>query len=149
MKNVEDLEIEIWEKIESATKERNSRKIAHLNSLATRVSKIREELEKIEDLIISDLESVPEKNNQPTGLDLPPEGTECRFSYRNKMYEGIIKNAVLCVSGYGTFKSFSGASVKITDTSRNGWRDWEIRLPGETRWILADVWRRRRKSNSI
>lgn len=149
MKTVEDLEKEVWDQIEVFTKERNSKKIAHLNTLAARLAKIKEELAKIEDLISSDPEGFTENNNDYSGLDLPPEGTECRFSYRHKMYEGIIMNAALNVSGYGTFKSFSGASVKITDTSRNGWRDWEIRLPGETKWILADVWRRRRKSNPI
>ncbi len=149
MKTVEDLEKEIWEQIESATKERNSTKIAHLNSMATRVATIKGDLEKIEGMIYSDLENIPGQMNDYTGLDLPPEGTECRFSYRNKTYEGNIKNDVLNISGYGNFKSFSGASVKITNTSRNGWRDWEIRLPGDTKWILADVWRRRRKSNSF
>jgi Type I restriction enzyme R protein N terminus (HSDR_N) len=72
---------------------------------------------------------------------LPPDGTECRFAYKGKEFRGRIERGELSVVELGRFSSFSAASVKATRTARNGWRDWEIRLPNETRWVLADTWR--------
>lgn len=78
--------------------------------------------------------------------NFPPNGTICRFSYKDTSYEGEIKNGEFLVRGLGTHNSFSSASVAITKTSRNGWRDWEVRLPGSTHWLLADSWRKAQKS---
>ncbi len=75
---------------------------------------------------------------------LPPDGTDCRFTYKGKEFTGRIDRGVLSVVELGRFSSFSAASVKATRTARNGWRDWEIRLSGETHWVLADTWRSRR-----
>jgi len=77
---------------------------------------------------------------------LPPDGTTCKFAYKNTAYEGRIESGQFVVEGFGKFKSFSAASVAITKTSRNGWRDWEVRLPGSMQWILADRWRNTQKS---
>jgi len=71
----------------------------------------------------------------------PPNNTECRFEYKGDEYNGVIRNGKLFVNGYGEFTSFSSASKEITQTSRNGWRDWELSLPGRNDWILADEWR--------
>lgn len=71
----------------------------------------------------------------------PPNNTKCRFVYKNDEFNGVIKNGKLIVNGYGEFTSFSSASTKITQTSRNGWRDWELSLPSHNDWILADDWR--------
>ena len=76
--------------------------------------------------------------------DFPPEGTLCRFEYKGQVYEGIIKNGQLHVNGIGTFSSLSSASKAVTNTSRNGWRDWELKLPHASNWILADMWRKRK-----
>lgn len=74
--------------------------------------------------------------------NFPPNETLCRFSYKNQTYKGKIKDRQLLTDGYGVFSSFSSASIKITQTSRNGWRDWELMVPGSNRWILADIWRK-------
>lgn len=75
----------------------------------------------------------------------PPNGTVCRFSYKGSHFNGIIKDGLLFIDEVGLFPSFSAASVEITKTSRNGWRDWEIRVPGDSRWQLADTWRKVQK----
>jgi hypothetical protein len=90
------------------------------------------------------------KMHKPKGF--PPEGTLCRFTYKGNDYNGQIKNGQFMVNGHGYFSSFSAASVEISNTSRNGWRDWELKVPGSNQWLLADIWRKRkisirRKSN--
>jgi hypothetical protein len=92
----------------------------------------------VEDLDEANQSSVSSKKNK-----LPPEGTRCRFTYANIEYLGTIADGRMEVDGItGTFGSFSAASVKVTNTSRNGWMDWEVCLPGSDNWILADVWRK-------
>lgn len=83
----------------------------------------------------------PQKTKTKLVKHFPPNGTLCRFIYKNQAYNGEIRDRQLVVDGYGGFSSFSAASVKITQTSRNGWRDWELQVPGSKRWILADGWR--------
>ena len=74
----------------------------------------------------------------------PPDGTFCRFTYKGNSYMGEIKNNKIKVQEYErSFASFSAASLKITETSRNGWRDWELRTPGSSLWVLADTWRKK------
>lgn len=73
----------------------------------------------------------------------PPENTHCRFTYKGKQYLGTIRNGKLTIDDVGNFKSFSGASDQISQTSRNGWRDWELKIPGSSKWILADEWRKK------
>ncbi len=72
---------------------------------------------------------------------LPPNGTLCRFKYKGNEYTGRINNGKFSVNGYGTFTSLSSASIAVSKTSRNGWRDWELKIPGAKLWILADIWR--------
>lgn len=74
-------------------------------------------------------------------IKMPPDGTRCRFRYSGETYNGSINNQRFQVDGFGVFGSLSQASVKITDTSRSGWRDWEIQLPNTIEWILAQTWR--------
>ena len=75
---------------------------------------------------------------------LPPEGTEVRFSYRDRTFTGTIGSGGIHLTGKhgGTYKSFSAASEAITKTSRNGWKDWFVRLPGAEEWVVADQWRK-------
>jgi hypothetical protein len=69
---------------------------------------------------------------------LPAEGTQVRFTYDGKVFEGRVENNVLRVEGHSkSFSSFSAASKAITQTSRNGLKDWYLRdnLGG---WTLAE-----------
>ena len=49
----------------------------------------------------------------------------------------MIRNRQLQIEGLGVFTSFSAASVEITKTSRNGWRDWELKLADKNRSQLG------------
>ncbi|WP_157238027.1 hypothetical protein [Desulfobacter curvatus] len=75
----------------------------------------------------------------------PPDGTSCRFVYKGQTYRAQIQNNQMAVDNYGVFSSFSAASVKISQTSRNGWKDWELWNPESKRWIVADIWRKMNK----
>jgi hypothetical protein len=74
-------------------------------------------------------------------LSLPPDGTLCKFLYAGRQYDGVIKDGRLLVEGIKTpFGSLSAASRSITQTSRNGWNDWQFRdVHGH--WMLANEWR--------
>ncbi len=74
---------------------------------------------------------------------LPPDGTRIKFHYNNERHEGKIQDRRIVLSGDVACTSFSEASKYITGTNRNGWKDWELRLPGENSWVLADQWRDR------
>ena len=78
---------------------------------------------------------------------LPQDDTLCRFTYKGIQYNGVIKNGSLLVEKIGSFTSFSGASVEISKTSRNGWNDWELKLPGTNQWLLAATWRKKQRNN--
>ena len=150
MKTIQELDSEVWKNIELATKDRNSEKLAHFNAIASRIKKVKELIEGIERDIDLKQElgsnfSESNKDENYNVHDLPPNGTECRFTYKGKEYNGSIKNGFLEVPSYGNFKSFSGASIKLTKTSRNGWNDWELKIPGNTKWIIASTWRRMSK----
>jgi hypothetical protein len=73
---------------------------------------------------------------------LPPDGTNCRFQYRKQTVNGRIENRTIITENHGVFRTFSGASTKITGTNRDGWFDCQIQLPGTDDWILADKWRK-------
>lgn len=82
-------------------------------------------------------------HKQSKSSALPPNETVCRFSYKGKTYHGAIKDGLLQVESFGQHGSFSSASVAVSGTSRNGWMDWELKLPTSSRWILADTWRKK------
>ncbi len=65
-----------------------------------------------------------------------PHGTEFRTNYKGQEYLGRVQNGALVVNGkrYG---SPSAAAVAITGNPVNGWRFWECKLPGFSRWRLA------------
>jgi hypothetical protein len=74
--------------------------------------------------------------------NLPPNGTRCRFRYSSRDYEATITDGHVQVAGISdTHRSFSAASRAVSNTSRNGWIDWEILLPGSNEWLLANTWR--------
>ncbi len=70
-----------------------------------------------------------------------PSGTKCRFTYDEEEYNGLVENNQLVLPDIGRFRAFSGASKRVVGHQRNGWLDWEIQLPGQDEWILADAWR--------
>jgi hypothetical protein len=147
MKTIQELESEVWKNIELATRDRDPERLTYFNAIATRVKKVKELIEGIESDVFLKKETnhIPEtflESDSYNTYQLPPNGTECRFVYRGTGYEGIIKNGLLEVTSHGNFRSFSGASVRITKTNRNGWKDWELRIPGSSKWITAYSWRR-------
>ena len=76
------------------------------------------------------------------GRGLPPEGTTCRFTYASKEYRGTVADGRIEIDGMpGTYGSFSAASRAVSNTSRNGWLDWELLLPGSADWRSASTWR--------
>ena len=73
----------------------------------------------------------------------PPHGTEVEFIFQGERHAGTIMDGRVLVEGQ-TYKTFSEASGALTRTSRNGWRDWSIRLPDSEEWVSADKWRKGR-----
>lgn len=73
---------------------------------------------------------------------LPPVGTECSFRYADKVWNGVIIEGGMRIEGLdGLASTFTAASRMVTGTSRNGWMDWRLRLPGTASELLADEWR--------
>jgi hypothetical protein len=79
------------------------------------------------------------KNNRR--VLLPPDNTECRFKRNGEYVFGQIKNGKLILP-IGSYSAFSTAAKALTGTNLNGWLYWEIKLPKENQWILANSWRR-------
>lgn len=88
--------------------------------------------------------------NLPAGTDgvapytagLPPIGTECSFRYADKLWNGVIVEGGMRIEGLdGLASTFTAASRMVTGTSRNGWMDWRLRLPGTAIDLLAHEWR--------
>lgn len=81
-------------------------------------------------------------NGAPYATGLPPIGTECSFRYADKVWNGFIIEGGMRIEGLdGIASTFTAASRMVTGTSRNGWMDWRLRLPGTTTELLADEWR--------
>ncbi|WP_419809025.1 DUF262 domain-containing protein [Sphingomonas sp.] len=82
----------------------------------------------------------PELGRLGENGNLPAEGTICRFQYGGETFIGLVKSRKMEVEGVGgSHSSFSGASSAATQTSRNGWNDWELK--GRDGWVSADTWR--------
>lgn len=86
---------------------------------------------------------LPESNGSRARTQLPPEGTRCRFTHAGREYRGTVADGRIEIDELPgkSFGSFSAASGEVTNTSRNGWLDWELLLPGNDEWLLADAWR--------
>jgi hypothetical protein len=73
---------------------------------------------------------------------LPPIGTECIFRYADKTWTGVIVEGGMKIEGLdGLASTFTAASRMVTGTSRNGWMDWRLRLPGNPADLRANEWR--------
>lgn len=66
-----------------------------------------------------------------------PHGTEFRKNYKGQSYAGKAENGALVVNGK-RFTSPSAAAMDITNNSVDGWKFWECRIPGDTKWTLID-----------
>lgn len=70
------------------------------------------------------------------GVTFPP-GTEFRARYKGELHNGRVENGALVVNGR-RFESPSPAAISITGSSVNGWRFWECRRPGDSKWVSID-----------
>ncbi len=142
MKAIEALEKEVWERIVAATSERDTRELNRLNMIASRLARIRDDLVDIELEISGEAIFTQAGKDGPQGKGmLPPNGTLLRFRYKNTVYSAEVVSDYLKIDRLGYATSLSNASKIVTGTVRNGWNDWEIRLPGETAWMPAHKWR--------
>ena len=114
------------------------------------VKGISAEKQVLEEARLNDVKPPPKPTKQKTlrvrqkkTRAFPPDGTLCRFLYKGKEFRAKVEMGEIVVDGYGQYSSFSAASVGVTKTSRNGWRDWELKLPNSVVWVLADTWRRK------
>lgn len=72
-----------------------------------------------------------------------PDGTEFRATHKGQRYTASVEGGTLRM-GEQTFGSPSAAACAVTETSVNGWKFWEARIPGTPSWQnLAEI---RRKS---
>ncbi len=81
-----------------------------------------------------------------TGLSvrgvLFPNGTRFRHVSKTtgKTYTGEIRNNKLVADGKET-ASLSNAATHVSGSNMNGWKFWEVCLPGKDRWVLAETLR--------
>lgn len=87
----------------------------------------------------------PDGLQVPPGRNLPPDGTKCKMFYKRERYNGYIEGISVVVKNKGIGTSLSSASYLVTQTYRNGWRDWWFLLPGAEEWIHADEWRKKNR----
>ncbi len=105
------------------------------------------------------LPEVPQATGGANGLDKPSgngawigkgvqleSGTQLRMHYRGKEYRGVIKDSRWEVEGQH-FKSPSGAASGVAETKNgapaalDGWTYWQVRRPGDTRWVTLKTLR--------
>ena len=70
-----------------------------------------------------------------------PVTTEFRATHKGKLVSGRVEAGALVVNGK-RYETPSAAAVAITETSVNGWKFWECRLPGSSSWQLIASLRR-------
>lgn len=73
-----------------------------------------------------------------------PLGTEFQANYKGQKIKAIVREGGLLYEGK-IYDSPSAAACAITETSVNGWRFWNCRLPGKTEWISIDSLRKRNR----
>lgn len=66
-----------------------------------------------------------------------PIGTEFRVRYKGEMHFGEVDKDGLVVNGARS-KSPSDAAHLITGNNVNGWRFWECKFPGHSKWQKID-----------
>ena len=65
-----------------------------------------------------------------------PDGTQMRMPYKGKHYFAKVEGDEIIYEG--TSISPSSLANMITSSSRNAWRDFWIKRPGDPDWSLAD-----------
>jgi hypothetical protein len=78
----------------------------------------------------------PKKSYRWQDLDLP-NGTQLYMEYKKERHYACVKNEKIIYKD----ESYSPSQLvrKITNTTRNAWRDLYIQYPGKNEWKLADV----------
>lgn len=66
-----------------------------------------------------------------------PVGTELRATHKGKTYLARVAGGALQLNGE-SFGSVSAAAVRITGNPVNGWKFWQVRLPGQSGWKSLD-----------
>ncbi|WP_198374013.1 hypothetical protein [Neoroseomonas rubea] len=80
-----------------------------------------------------------------------PHGTPAKMEYGrgSQLIEGAFLDGKLVVNGR-SFSNLSAAADAFamtkqgTKTSLNGWKYWQVKLPGQAEWVLLDDMRKRR-----
>lgn len=66
---------------------------------------------------------------------LIPSGSGARMTYKGRTYSAIVRPEGIQFEG--ALYSPSEFTWKITNTTRNAWRDIELQFPGKSDWISA------------
>ena len=102
--------------------------------------------------VLRELLSLPPRNGQAAGNGRSmngaweyrgvrfPNGTDFRAKYKGQTYSAKVESGRLMLDG-SPVGSPSEAAHTITGTNVNGWRFWECRLPGESRWRVIEALR--------
>jgi negative regulator of replication initiation len=80
-----------------------------------------------------------------------PHGTPAKMEYGrgSQVIEGVFLDGKLVVNGQ-SFSNLSAAADAFavtkhgTKTSLNGWKYWQVKLPGQAEWVLLDNLRKPR-----
>lgn len=119
----------------------------------------RDSPETTENDVLRDLLGLEEKqqdedeHSEPAESRLPwswkgvqfPHGTKFKAEYKGQTYFAKAENGALVYDGE-RYKSPSAAARAVTGSSVNGWRFWECKLPGGTKWKLIDRVRKEQAS---
>jgi len=72
-----------------------------------------------------------------------PAGTELRMTYNGRTHTGVVTGGTWQVAG-ATYTSPSSAADALARSregkpvSLNGWTQWEVKKPGEKKWVVLD-----------
>lgn len=69
-----------------------------------------------------------------------PNGTDFRATYKGRTYLAKIEGGTLIYNGT-PMNSPSEAAHAVTGTGVNGWKFWECRLPGASKWRSIEALR--------
>ena len=96
---------------------------------------------------------IPEGRPWREGSVEIPHGSEARMAYQrgSQVFEGHFLNGRLVVNGqeFSTLSSAASALARTKDgtvPSLNGWNYWEVKLPGQDRWLPIKLLRKRAKA---
>lgn len=76
-----------------------------------------------------------------------PHGTAVRMRYKNQYYYAVIKGDEFIYDNESISPSLF--ANKVTASSRNAWRDLELKRPKDRHWMPAERLRKEAKSNRV